>query len=163
MKDIMVWIKSHWLIILAVTNTKSSLKKLASVLRKNVLSTEWTECLFSFNTGRGGRRIERRKGAKDFFLCRNVACHLTSVEQNFLIKTEGLEGRVLHFTLDSLNPRRHWRSVPVGGTVWRRRFLRSAAHSRHCLRREQHREKSLLITGKSLTCGRTGVGVTHYI
>ncbi len=52
------------------------------------------ECLFSFNTRAGGRRIERRNGAKDYFfsslsLCRNAACHLTSVEQSFLIKTEG--------------------------------------------------------------------------
>lgn len=29
----------------------------------------------------------------------------TSVEQSFLIKIEGSEGPVLHFTLDSLNPR----------------------------------------------------------
>lgn len=59
------------------------------MLEKILLSTEWRDCLFSFNMGWGSRRIERRKGAKDFFLCRNVACHLTSVEQSFLIKTEG--------------------------------------------------------------------------
>lgn len=33
--------------------------------------------------------LREEKEPRTFSLCRNVACHLTSVEQSFLIKTEG--------------------------------------------------------------------------
>lgn len=138
-------------------HTKSSHENWHQCWEKS--AEHWVECLFSFNTGRGGRRIERRKGAKHFFLCRNVARHITSVEQSFLIKTEGLDGRVLHFTLDSLNPRRHCRSVPVCSPVGDRQFPCSAAHSQHCFRHEQNWEKRL---GELGDFGRAGVGVRRY-
>lgn len=49
-------------------------------------------------------RLRDPKGVKYEVLYRNVACQLASVEQSFLIKTEGLDGPGLHFTVDNLNP-----------------------------------------------------------
>lgn len=111
----MICLKSHWMIILAAPTPNLSWK-LASVL-----STEWSVYSALIQGGEAAG-LREEKEPRTFFLCWNAACHLTSVEQSFLIKTEGLDGRVLHFTLGSLNPRRHWGSVPVGSTVWDRRF-----------------------------------------
>lgn len=90
--------------------------KIGISVEKDLLSTEWS-VYSALIQGGEATGLREEKEPKTFFLCRNVACHLTSEEQSFLIKTEGLDERVLHFTLDGLNPRRHCRSVPVGSTV----------------------------------------------
>lgn len=92
-----------------------------SSLRKICWALSWVFIQLYFRAGRP-QDWEKKRSQGLFCPCRNAACHLTSVEQSFLNKTEGLDGRVLHFTLDSLNPRRHCRSVPVGSAVWDRRF-----------------------------------------
>lgn len=78
--------------------------KIGICVEKNVLSSE--QSVYSaLIQGVEGSALREEKKSSTSFLCRNTACHLRSVEQNVLIKAEGLDGQVLHFTLDNLrNP-----------------------------------------------------------